>query len=63
MAPKPAQIPDAKWRVIDAIASDLAVKNTRRMWRQRGVPHRYRITILKRAARKRVNLTARDLQP
>jgi len=63
MASQPAQIPAAKWRLIEALALDLAVRNTRRMWRQRGVPHRFRIEILKRAARKRVRLTARDLSP
>lgn len=63
MATKRTEIPDAKWRLIEPLTVDLAVKNTRRMWRSRGVPHRFRIQILERAARRRVKLTARDLQP
>ena len=45
------------WAVIDRIAADLGVdENNRRVWRQRQVPHKWRLPILAEAKRRRIKL-------
>jgi hypothetical protein len=40
----------ATWAIIDRIASELGIlRETRKKWRQRGVPHRWRLPILQKA--------------
>lgn len=55
-------IPESKWKIIDALADDLAKPNARRMWRVRGVPHKFRIEILGRARRRGKRLFPRDFE-
>ncbi len=52
---------DPVWVTIDKIASDLGVHpNVRRVWRQRHVPYRWRLPILREAERSGVDLKDSD---
>lgn len=41
------------WKLIDEIAAELGVDaNVRRVWRQRHVPHKWRLPILREASKR-----------
>jgi hypothetical protein len=47
--------------LIDSLAKDLGVTaGTRKKWRQRGVPHRWRLPIIELAANRGVELSSAD---
>ena len=47
-----------QWKIIDELAADLGVdENTRRVWRQRHVPHRWRLPILRLAEKRGIALS------
>jgi hypothetical protein len=57
-----------KWpafETIDTLAPELGVdsERTRAKWRQRGVPHKYRLPLLMLAMRRGVVLTDKDMEP
>ena len=54
---------DREWKLIDDLAAELGVDpNVRRVWRQRHVPHKWRLPILLRAEKQglRLNIKAFD---
>lgn len=55
------------WVLIDEIAAAAGVSaNTRRMWRERGVPYRHHLLVITEASKRGVLLTSdalRDLAP
>jgi len=53
----------SSWDAIDAIAAEIGVdENNRRVWRQRHVPHKWRIPILEEARKRRVKISISDFE-
>lgn len=51
------------WDLIDEIAAASGVSsNTRRMWRERGVPYRHHLLVIAEAAKRGVTLTGDELR-
>lgn len=52
---------DLRWAMIDEIAASLGVHaNSRRVWRQRHIPYRWRLPILREAEKRSLPLTDTD---
>jgi hypothetical protein len=51
-----------EWSTVDEIALSLGVRpRTLKAWRQRQIPHKYRLPILKEAARRGIEASDDDL--
>ena len=59
-----AKIDWPAWETIDELAKRMGVgDHARHKWRQRGVPHRYRLPLLERAQQLGKTLTKDDFEP